>query len=283
MATQAAKSVKFHLIGSHRKTLMLLLCRHYSQNLSEFRLSKFSAFNFVGRAPPPLHLLLRPINIDLGLFSDKHAFQKLQRRKFVFQNDQLLPTARHISTNLDKAQVFDEKDRCSVFDQRGMLIKETTFGGAKLLASSQNSRLVYMSKNSDGLLCFSLQSLPVQSAESKSSISNTSNARKTDSKKAPKEYKIKASIADRDLKIKINQIQSHLKKGKQVVLFIKRASGSQASEKGGSELIQKVKEELGDLCCKFNQDYSNDTTTKLTLLPKMDNSSSPVNEESQAV
>ncbi|KAK3774649.1 hypothetical protein RRG08_035077 [Elysia crispata] len=193
----------------------------------------------------------------------------------VFENalerEQPSVLSRWLSSKADHVQSFDSKDKCSIFDQNGMLVKETTFGQAKLFASSQNFRLVYMSKNPDGLLCFSLQQLPVKTEKGKAIEENTSElsrGKKKDTKAVAKEYKIKASIADRDLDIKLSQMHSHLSKGKQVIIFIKEnKSQSSVLLKEGSELVKKIKDELDNLC-KLNQDYSNATTTRLTLTPK---------------
>ncbi|RUS89169.1 hypothetical protein EGW08_003048 [Elysia chlorotica] len=187
------------------------------------------------------------------------------------QREQFSILSRCMSSKADNVQRFDNKDKCAVFDQSGMLIKETTFVQAKLLAASKNSRLVFMNKNPDGLLCFSLQQLTVKPEKAKTIEQNTSKLskeKKSDNKAAAKEYKIKASIADHDLNIKISQMQSHLGKGKQVIIFIKeKASQTSVSAKGVAELMKKLKDELSDVC-KVNQDYSNATTTKLTLTPK---------------
>ena len=246
MAIQAARCLKSHLKGCPSKVLGLLTSYHSIRTNTAITAvpCAFNSTNAVS-LPPSLSAVLRHSINDSDLSLKSIPFCHLLSRKMFFQRGQISVLSTSFSSKVDRATSFDNKDKCAVFDKNGMLIKETTFGQAKLLASNQNSRLVYMSKNGDGLLCFSLQQLPGKVSKAESRDENSSRlpgGPKKDAKAVAKEYKIKASIADRDLSIKMNQMQSHLSKGKQVIIFIKEntsrnAASSVSSLKCGRKIL----------------------------------------------
>ena len=214
MASQTARCLKMHWRGCPSKNVFFSSYHLYTNRTGSHCCAKPFSSSSIDRVPIPVCLLLR----------QTICMQQTNTNTIFPQREQPSVLSRWLSSKADHVQSFDSKDKCSIFDQNGMLVKETTFGQAKLFASSQNFRLVYMSKNPDGLLCFSLQQLPVKTEKGKAIEENTSElsrGKKKDTKAVAKEYKIKASIADRDLDIKLSQMHSHLSKGKQVIIFIK--------------------------------------------------------------
>ncbi|GFN82090.1 hypothetical protein PoB_000859600 [Plakobranchus ocellatus] len=269
MASLAFRHINSHLSKQPTKTLSL--CCQFHQHLN------CTGQSFMTCVKPLDHLVVISV---LHWYSDNVKHRSFYQGKLsvynIRQNEPCTPKnflfARWLSIKKDTEQSFQDNDKTSIFDQDGLLIKETTFKQAKSLASSQKSRLVYMRTNPDGVPCFSLQTLAKKATKIHYTSGSAyrpevSKSKKKDPKAPAKEYKVKASIAERDLNIKITQMVSHLSKGKQVIIFIKETSSQDQVSQGRSELTKRVKEKLGDVC-KVNQDYSNATTTRLTLTPK---------------
>lgn len=175
----------------------------------------------------------------------------------------------HMSTKEEQESEvqFKESSKCLIFDQTDILISQTTFKDAKALAKKNKARLVYLNKNKDGISCFKLQPLTISQLPPppKLQIEQRLPTHKKDSNEDPtKLFKIKSSINDHDLNIKITKMKTLLTKGSPVKIIIQHRVSEVETIK--LELSKKLTEELTNVS-KIRQDTSNKGTTKFTLMP----------------
>ncbi|CAL1526815.1 unnamed protein product [Lymnaea stagnalis] len=187
----------------------------------------------------------------------------LYRSNFCYVSHQMLSTIEEKETTIQ----FKESTVCLIFDQTDILISQTTFKDAKALAKTNNSRLVYLNKNKDGLSCFKLQPLTISPTRfpPKFPTAQTPPTHKKHLNEDPtKVFKIKSSIKDHDLNIKIAKIKTLLTKGSLVKVIIQHRQNE--VEKVKLDLSNKLTEELTSVS-KIRQDTSNKGTTQFSLMP----------------
>lgn len=201
------------------KDLVTMPCRPWFETFCVmFRTVHYHHLHHTVKYPHPQY----PV---LSLFSSTKRNLDLSRcKQFSSRKDPLL--VKNAFKSQGPVVQFKDSDICLVFDTANALISQLTFAEAKALANKKKSRLVYMHKNKDKISCFKLQ----ESAHTKDKVAsceisgdNTANLQgkvKPQKKNIEKEFKMKTSISDHDLNVKMVRIQALLARGKQVVVLI---------------------------------------------------------------
>ncbi|KAH9492644.1 hypothetical protein Btru_024145 [Bulinus truncatus] len=163
--------------------------------------------------------------------------------------------------------LFHDSSECLVFSESDILIKKFIVKDAKALAQAKNSRLVYLNKNKDGLCCFKLQPLPdITESLTPDDANEAVDSLKTKktNEESSKEFKIKSSIKEHDLSIKMTKIKSLLTKGKSVKIIIQHSVSE--SDTIGQAFSKKLMDELKKNG-KLITEASGKGITRFTVVP----------------
>ncbi|XP_059179279.1 uncharacterized protein LOC131958330 [Physella acuta] len=95
---------------------------------------------------------------DMQTRKNRNVFTGISLSSNCLSLHQIHPRAT-LATESQARQGFQDSTECLIFDVSEILINKSTFKEAKALAVKQNARLVFMSKNKDGVPCFKLQLL----------------------------------------------------------------------------------------------------------------------------
>uniref|UniRef100_A0A0B7BNP3 Translation initiation factor 3 N-terminal domain-containing protein n=1 Tax=Arion vulgaris TaxID=1028688 RepID=A0A0B7BNP3_9EUPU len=161
-------------------------------------------------------------------------------------------------------------DKCLLFDTNDVQISQLTFAEAQVLAEKQNCRLVYISKDINGILNFKLQKYAdvFETVMNKvTSQVKTENSKPKMKKSHIKEFNIRTTISDHDLTVALNKIRPLLEKGKQLLIIINTPAKASKDHKTVNMLLDKFTEDFNNIAT-IRQNSSKNNITHISLLPK---------------